>query len=182
MRRTFACTGRIASMISRTHVSLIDAVREMATCLPAREVIATLDSLLYLRVMTMGQVRDAFGGLPARCRACSPKSMRARSRARRRSRASCSANWEPGSTYKYGSAVSAGVDFVVEGFLIVECDSKAHHEGWSKQREDRRRDLAAAERGYVTLRLLAEDLLYHPERVREALRSLLAARKVCGGR
>jgi very-short-patch-repair endonuclease len=36
------------------------------------------------------------------------------------------------------------VDFLVEGWLIIECDSKAHHEGWDKQRRDRRRDLAAA--------------------------------------
>jgi len=70
------------------------------------------------------------------------------------------------------------VDLVVDGFLIIECDSKAFHEGWAKQREDRQRDLAAAAQGYFTLRVLAEDLLYHPERVEAAVRGLLAARTV----
>jgi very-short-patch-repair endonuclease len=51
------------------------------------------------------------------------------------------------------------VDFVVEGWLIVECDSRGFHEGWDKQVEDRRRDMAAAKRGYVTIRPLAADIL-----------------------
>ena len=68
------------------------------------------------------------------------------------------------------------VDFVVDGFLIIECDSRQFHEGWEKQRADRRRDLAAAARGYFTLRVLAEDLLHPPEAVEEAVRGLLGAR------
>lgn len=61
------------------------------------------------------------------------------------------------------------VDFVVQGWLIIECDSRAHHSDWEAQRRDRRRDLAAAEAGYVTLRLLAEDILWNPARVRAAI-------------
>ena len=36
--------------------------------------------------------------------------------------------------------------------------------------------MAALERGYVTLRLLAEDILYRPDRIRAALQRLLTHR------
>lgn len=42
------------------------------------------------------------------------------------------------------------VDLLVGRALIIECDSAAHH---TDHREDRRRDLAARELGYSTLRL-----------------------------
>ncbi|MGN8553563.1 UNVERIFIED_CONTAM: endonuclease domain-containing protein [Microbacterium sp. SLM126] len=67
------------------------------------------------------------------------------------------------------------VDFVVEGRLIVECDSRAHHSDWNQQRTDYRRDLAAAQQGFVTLRLMAEDILYRPDEVFLALRGAVAA-------
>jgi very-short-patch-repair endonuclease len=70
------------------------------------------------------------------------------------------------------------VDFLVDGWLIIECDSKAYHEGWIKQRNDRRRDCSAAGLGFTTLRVLAEDALYTPERVRAAAWGLLQARAV----
>lgn len=70
------------------------------------------------------------------------------------------------------------VDLLVDGWLIVECDSKAHHEGWQKQRQDRQRDRAAAALGYTTLRVLAEDALFAPERVRDAVVGLRQARAV----
>ncbi|MFJ4158821.1 DUF559 domain-containing protein [Microbacterium testaceum] len=64
------------------------------------------------------------------------------------------------------------VDFVVAKWLIIECDSKAHHSSWDAQREDRRRDRAAAAAGYGTLRLLAEDILYRPDTVQAAIAGL----------
>lgn len=66
------------------------------------------------------------------------------------------------------------VDFVVEGWLIIECDSRAHHEGWEAQKRDRRRDLAAAALGYATVRPLAEDIQYHRDRVRTSISCALA--------
>lgn len=42
------------------------------------------------------------------------------------------------------------VDLLVGRSLILECDSATHH---SDHREDRRRDLAARELGYTTVRL-----------------------------
>lgn len=67
------------------------------------------------------------------------------------------------------------VDFVVDGWLIVECDSFAHHSDWEAQRRDRRRDQAAAALGYATYRPIAEDIMWHPELVRAALVGLTSA-------
>ncbi|WP_347979230.1 DUF559 domain-containing protein [Microbacterium sp. ProA8] len=64
------------------------------------------------------------------------------------------------------------VDFLVEGWLIVECDSQAHHSTWDAQRRDRRRDQAAAILGYATYRPIAEDIMWSPEVVSAALRGL----------
>ena len=61
------------------------------------------------------------------------------------------------------------VDFVVDGWLIVECDSRAHHEGWMQQKRDRRRDMAAAALGYGTIRPIAEDIFDRPETVQRMI-------------
>lgn len=66
------------------------------------------------------------------------------------------------------------VDLVVDGWLIIECDSKSHHEGWAAQKRDRRRDLAAAALGYTTIRLLAEDILHRPAVVQATIGAALA--------
>jgi very-short-patch-repair endonuclease len=66
------------------------------------------------------------------------------------------------------------VDFLVDGWLIIECDSEAHHGGWDAQKRDRRRDLAAAALGYTTIRPIAEDILYHRDDVREGIRATLS--------
>jgi len=163
-------------------VSLTDAVREMARCLPAREVVATVDSLLYLGVMTLGHIREAFAGLPSRCVALLEQvDPRAESGSETFMRLLLR---ELGACFEVQVVISGvgRVDFLVDGFLIIECDSRAHHEGWAKQRDDRRRDLAAAHRGYVTLRVLAEDLFHNPDRVASAVRSLLVARSAWGAR
>lgn len=66
------------------------------------------------------------------------------------------------------------VDLVVDGWLIIECDSREYHEGWMTQKRDRRRDLAAAARGYTTIRPIAEDILGTPEEVLTLLKQTLS--------
>lgn len=69
------------------------------------------------------------------------------------------------------------VDFVVDGWLVIECDSKDHHSSWADQKRDRRRDQQAAVRGYATYRPIAEDIMWNPDEVRAAVVGLLASRK-----
>lgn len=69
------------------------------------------------------------------------------------------------------------VDFVVEGWLIIECDSEKHHSSWEAQRRDKRRDQAAAAQGYATYRPIAEDIMWNPDVVLAALRGLARVRR-----
>ncbi|WP_245861244.1 endonuclease domain-containing protein [Microbacterium aurantiacum] len=155
-------------------VSLHDAVRQSIRCQPPRASIATLDSLLHHRLITMQQLAAIIAELPVRF-------------ATLLDLVDASAESGP-ETFMRLILRSLGlrfetqveipgvgrVDFVVEGWLIVECDSKAHHEGWEKQVTDRRRDLAAARLGYITIRPIAADLLGDSASVRAAVGEVIA--------
>ncbi len=69
------------------------------------------------------------------------------------------------------------VDLLVDGWLVVECDSDAHHSGPLAHRVDRGRDLALAALGYTTLRPMVADIMWNPDRVVAAVRGLLRARR-----
>ncbi|WP_460772108.1 endonuclease domain-containing protein [Microbacterium sp. GXF7504] len=69
------------------------------------------------------------------------------------------------------------VDFLVEGWLIIECDSEAFHGTWEHRRRDLRRDQHAAALGLVTYRPIAEDILWHHDDVLAAIRGLLRHRR-----
>lgn len=66
------------------------------------------------------------------------------------------------------------VDTVVEGCVIVEADSFAHHSSWKDQVRDRERDRIAATLGYVTLRVLYADIMFDPAGVIAAIRRLVS--------
>lgn len=153
---------------------LHDAVRQSILCQAPRAALATLDSVLHHALMTRSQLEAVFSALPARYRvllslvdasaASGPETfMRLMLRA-------LGLQYEtqvfiPGVGY---------VDFLVDGWLIIECDSKEWHEGWEKQVEDRRRDMAAAKLGYVTLRPLASDILHGSAGVRDSVATVVA--------
>ncbi|MDN4475927.1 type IV toxin-antitoxin system AbiEi family antitoxin domain-containing protein [Demequina sp. SYSU T00192] len=67
------------------------------------------------------------------------------------------------------------VDFVVDGRLIVEVDGRATHDTPEQFVEDRRRDRAAAIRGYRVLRFTYGDVIRRPDTVLADVRSALAA-------
>lgn len=156
---------------------MADALAQAVRCQDARAAVATVDSVLHLGMLTWEEVRDVFSGLPVRYAVIL-----------RLVDASAESGTETfmrlvlrqlGLRYETQVEIPGvgRLDFLVEGWLIVECDSKAHHEGWAKQRRDRRRDLAAARLGLCTLRPLAEDLLCDRPSVLKAVRGLIAARR-----
>lgn len=69
------------------------------------------------------------------------------------------------------------VDLIIDGWLIVECDSKAYHEDWKSQLRDRRRDIAAAGLGYTTIRPVAEDIYYRADEILVAMKRILEHRR-----
>jgi very-short-patch-repair endonuclease len=65
------------------------------------------------------------------------------------------------------------VDFLVQGWLVVEVDGFAVHR--DSFREDRRRDAELTRQGLVVLRFTYDDLLRRPEWVLSVVRETLRA-------
>lgn len=156
-------------------VSMRDAVLQSIRCQAPRAAIATLDSVLNHRLLTHDQIVALFSDLPDRYRpllalvdgsaGSGPETfVRLMLRAL-------------GLQYETQVQIPGvgRVDFLVEGWLIIECDSKEFHEGWEKQVEDRSRDLEAACQGYITIRPLAADIFSRADRVREAIKAVVDA-------
>lgn len=166
------CEGVGASSV----VSLVDAAVHAVRCQPPRAAVATLDSLLNKRLLTPGQVREVFAALPARYApleplvdACAESGTETLVRLMARS-LGCEVRIQ---------VVFEGigrVDLLLDGWLVVECDSREFHSDWQQQVRDRERDLALAARGYCTLRITAAMILYQPDAVLAALRALLSSR------
>jgi very-short-patch-repair endonuclease len=158
-------------------VEILDALHDAVTCQDPRAAIATLDSALHLKLIHVDDLDELFAGLPRRYRRLR-RLLDARAESGpetlvRLMLRGLGCRFEP-------QVVIVGVgrvDFLVDGWLIVECDSAQFHAGWAEQRNDRRRDAAAAAQGYLVLRLIAEDIMWRPEVVMAALRGALAGRR-----
>lgn len=153
--------------------SLSVAIRHSVRCQPPRAAVATLDSLVHHGLVTLPQLQSLFLDLPARfqtlLRLVDPSAESGPETFVRLLLRAMGVSFE-------AQVLIDGVgrvDFVVDGWLIIECDSKEFHEGWEKQMQDRRRDLAAARLGYVTVRPLAADILHRSDTVQRALREVI---------
>ncbi|HEX9230126.1 MAG TPA: type IV toxin-antitoxin system AbiEi family antitoxin domain-containing protein [Arthrobacter sp.] len=69
------------------------------------------------------------------------------------------------------------VDFLLEGFLIVEIDGGTHLEP-AQVKKDRRRNNASALAGYVVLRYGYQDVVYNPQKVIDEVWQVLRGRVV----
>ncbi|WP_427128748.1 endonuclease domain-containing protein [Pseudarthrobacter sp. S9] len=66
------------------------------------------------------------------------------------------------------------VDFLLEGFLIVEIDGLAFHLESRQFKKDRRRDNSAVVQGLPVLRFFYDDVVYAPDAVLAQVREVLA--------
>lgn len=66
------------------------------------------------------------------------------------------------------------VDFLLDGFLIVEVDGFAFHSGREAMRRDLGRNNAAALNGFAVLRYMPEHLWFEPDRVAAEIQAALA--------
>ena len=157
-------------------VDVFDAVVQAMRCQQPRAAVATLDSALHLGVLHPDDLDELFRVLPRRHRVLRRLAdARAESGSESLLRLILRSLRVPFEVQVAISGVGR-VDFVVDGWLIVECDSRGFHATWEEQRRDRRRDQAAAALGYATYRPIAEDIMWHPEQVRAALAGLLSGR------
>lgn len=181
LRRHWQAGTRCPHPLS-TSVEVVDAVIQSITCQTPPAAIATLDSALHLGAIDEDDLDDIFRALPRKYRLL-------------RRHLNGAAESGPESLVRLmvrrlGCRVElqvtftgiGRVDLVVDGWLVIECDSEEHHGGWAAQKRDRRRDQALAALGYVVYRPTAEDIMWHPELVVAALKGLLRAPRRPGGR
>lgn len=163
---------------ARGHVDIMDAVAHAVRCQPPRDAVATLDSVLHLRLLSGGEVREVLSALPARFRTLLPLvDAKAESGTETLVRLMLrSLGCDVRLQVRFDGV--GRVDLVVDGWLVVECDSSRFHSDWAQRREDYRRDCALGALGLCVLRLTAEDILYRPEQVLACLRGLVASRRV----
>lgn len=158
----------------RLTADVVEALAQACVCQSWTDAIATLDSAWHLGLIDDAALSEVFARLPHRM-----QDLRSRLEKRSESGAESIVRLildDLGASYDVQVSVRGvgRVDFVVDGWLIIECDSEAHHSGWAGQKRDRRRDLAAATLGYTTIRPLAEDIFFRQDEVREQLADALS--------
>ncbi len=164
-----SCAGRTA-----VAGDLVEALAQACRCQSPRDAVATLDSAWHHGFVNDERIAEVFARLPRRFR-------RLLGLLDRRSESGPESLMRlmlRGLGCRVELQVSIDgvgrVDFVVDGWLIIECDSREFHEGWEAQKRDRRRDIAAAALGYTTIRPIAEDILGAPDHVLAELKRILA--------
>lgn len=167
--------------LGATCVGIVDALAHAVICQAPRAAVATLDSALHLGFVTDVQLREVFRALPAKYRPLLPLvDGRAESGPETLVRLMLRA---------LGCVIELQVEFagvgrvdlLVDGWLVIECDSRAHHSDWAKHEDDRRRDSQLAAWGYTTLRVTATAIMDRPDEVLAAIRGLLGARAALVG-
>lgn len=156
------------------NVDLLDALTDAVQCQGPTEAIATVDSALNRGLLDQSDLAELSRRLPQRRRVL----LRLVDAAAEAGSESIMRLVLRRLGFHVESQVDipgvGRVDFLVDGWLIIECDSKEHHADWAQQRRDRRRDQAAAAQGYATYRPIAEDIFWHREVVVAALCGLRA--------
>lgn len=171
LERHWRCTAAASDALA---APLIEALAQACRCQPPRAAIATLDSAWHQGRVDEAGIADVFRLLPRRfgiLRAHLDR--RAESGIETLLRLMLRAQGWQVEVQVLIPGVGR-VDLVVDGWLIIECDSAQFHGGWLEGRRDRRRDLQAARLGYVTLRPIAEDVIHRPDEVIAALRDVMA--------
>lgn len=151
----------------------VHALAQSIECQRPRQAIATLDSALNTGFVRERELSEVFSLVPVRLR-----ELRNHIDGRAESGPETLARLIArtfGVTVEIQVSIDGvgRVDIVVAGWIIIECDSRGFHAGWEMQERDRRRDLAAARRGYATLRPTAHQIFSDPGLLLHALQGLL---------
>ncbi|WP_162722455.1 type IV toxin-antitoxin system AbiEi family antitoxin domain-containing protein [Microbacterium sp. PM5] len=159
-------------------VGLLDALAHSVLCQPPRHAIATLDSALNRGAIVRSDLDRIFDVLPRKYGALRPlvdgRSQAGSETLVRLMVRATGAHAEPQVFFP-----GVGwVDLLVEGWLVIECDSRQFHSDWRQQVKDRDRDLALAAQGCVVLRVTAAQVFLRPQDVQAAIRALLRAHAV----
>lgn len=159
-------------------VTPVEALRQAVACLSdPYAIVSMVDSALHIGLIRLDQLSEVFADVPRRKRRLA---FRLNKRAESGSESIVRMLLEElGCDVAVQVVFSAvgRVDLVVDGWLVVECDSREHHSSPEQQVRDRQRDRMLATLGYITLRLIAEEVFYNIDAVRAALRGVLRSRR-----
>lgn len=155
-------------------VSVVDALRQVLRCQPAPLAVASVDNALFTGGIETQDLDAVFAGLPRRLRA-----LRGRVNGRSESGQESVLRWwlvEAGLAFQIQVDITGvgRVDFLVEGRLVIEADSRLAHSTWERQKRDRDRDLGLARQGIASLRPHYTAIMFSPESVIAAVQGLLA--------
>lgn len=153
-------------------VPLVEALAAAVRCQSPRAAIATLDNALFTGAIDEEGLAEVFARLPARYRVLRPL-VDARAEAGSETLARLLLRGQGFDVRVQVQIDGVGrVDLVVDDWIVVECDSRAHHGGWEAQERDRLRDLRLAERGFVVLRPSARMIFSEPQLLARAVAGL----------
>lgn len=156
-------------------IGLQDALIQILRCQEPRFAVASLDSALHQGLVLMEDIPAIFSALPHDL-----QWLRARIDARADAGQETVLRFiliDAGFEFEFQPTISGvgRVDTLVEGCVVVEADSRQHHDGWEAHSRDRTRDCELAMQGYMSYRALYRDIMFQPERVVSAITGLLAA-------
>lgn len=170
---------RSSQSVCHLAADLIEALAQACRCQSPRDSIATLDSAWHHGLVDEAGIAAVFALLPRRFQGLRPLvDARAESGPETLVRLMLRMLGCQVEVQVFIDGVGR-VDLLVDGWLIIECDSRAHHSSWEERKRDMRRDLAAAARGYSTIRPLAEDILAVPDQTQALLKRAVSHRP-CG--
>jgi hypothetical protein len=162
---------------SRWSIGTRDALAQVLRCQHPWHAVASIDNALFLGVIGKTELADIFAHVPGNLQ-------RLRELVDGRAEAGQETVLrlilrEAGLDYEIQVTVAGvgRVDFIVEGCLVVEADSRLAHDGWDLHLRDRNRDIDLARLGYMSLRPAYQRTMFAPNDVREAVLHLLGAHR-----
>ncbi|PWH06242.1 hypothetical protein DEO23_10145 [Brachybacterium endophyticum] len=152
-----------------------------ARCLPPVKAAILIESALHQHRMTSWQLEQLLAGLPTRT-----AGQLSRVRTDAQSGTETAVRWWFESrrvTVRSQAQLlpDARVDLLIGTNWVIECDSRRFHDDPQQYREDRRRDLALAARGYRVTRLTWEQVFLEWEKTEEMLLRILHRRQHLAG-
>jgi very-short-patch-repair endonuclease len=144
----------------RWRVSLPDAVLQHAQTCSRDELIAVLDSALHRGLLRWNQLDPLLAAIPRRmCPSSGDLDAKSMSGTESHIRIALRRTGYHVETQVDVPTVGF-VDLLIDGWFIVECDSREHHDGVHSQTRDRRRDGNAARTGYASARFSYSQIMF----------------------
>ena len=144
-----------------------DCLRQVAGRHSVEDAMIVAESAVNLELVTEAEARWALGGLPSKYLHYRDRLAVAQSGSETRVRLFFVRRRIPVRAQVKIDGVG-NVDLLVGDRLIIECDSQAHH-GETNYENDRRRDLAARDLGFTTLRLSYQQIWKQWEATEQSL-------------